>query len=69
MAERFMEYEVRYTDAIYGRHLLVQNGVLWIGKQGVLENVMKNKNVRIIHRLVELVHESLRTGRSVEWTP
>lgn len=70
--DSFMGLPIRYTDCIYGRHLYVLDGVLWLGRQGVLENVMvqvARRNTSITLRLIELIQESQRRHCSVEWTP
>lgn len=68
----FMGYPIRHTECIYGRHLFVLDGILWIGTQGVMQNVIRSvarEDVRIAGRLIELMRESERRRCSVEWTP
>ena len=68
----FMGYAIRYTDCIYGRHLYVLDGTLWLGTQGVLANVLAHVargDLRITDRLIELMRESEQRRCSVEWTP
>lgn len=71
-ALKFLGYEVRYTDAIYGRHLYAERGVLWLGTQGVMENVMVHvfrDERHITTRLIELIELSERFHKSIEWSP
>jgi hypothetical protein len=70
----FLGYRVRYTDAIYGRHLYAEKATwtLWLGKQGVMENVMANvlrNEDRATARLLYLIELSERLHKSIEWSP
>jgi hypothetical protein len=68
----FCGLEVRTTEAIYQRHLLVEGKVLWVGARGVMENVLMHVakgDSNITLRLLELMDQSVKQRRSIQWSP
>lgn len=70
MITTFLGCAVRFTDALYERHLMLDGTTLWMGNGGLMRNIVSMSvrgDIEIQRRLIEHMSRSAKLRRSVEW--